>query len=267
VCNTPLIDVRAEGDFVRGHEVGSANIPLEELAGRVHELPAKGKGVRVLDSQPERAEAAAEFFRTRGTAVKIEQFDPSRQSEAGRSRVRLWEPSPFLTEALDRVAAERQLNRLSALDVACGTGRDAVYMAIRGLKVTAIDVLPDALRRVQDLARRNRVEVRPVCHDLERAGELPDGSGADVVTVFRYLHRPLFPALAGAVAAGGYLVYETFHERNRQTGKRPCSDAHLLRPGELPAYFRGFDILIFRDAWERDGRFFSSLLARKPNVR
>ena len=252
---------------MRGHEVGAANIPLEELAGRVHELPAKGRGVRVLDSQPARAEAAAEFFRTRGTAVKIEPFRPSRQSEAGRPRVRLWEPSPFLIEALDRVAAERELNCLSALDVACGTGRDAVYMAIRGLKVTAIDVLPDALRRVEDLARRNRVEVRPVCHNLERAGELPEGSGADVVTVFRYLHRPLFPALAGAVAAGGYVVYETFHERNRETGKRPCSEAHLLRTGELASFFPGFEPLIFRDGWEREGRWFSSLLARKANVR
>ena len=41
MCNTPLIDVRREADFVMGHEPGAANFPLEELAARVHELPPR----------------------------------------------------------------------------------------------------------------------------------------------------------------------------------------------------------------------------------
>jgi len=263
VCNTPLIDVRPEEEFLRGHEPSAANVPVEELASRVHELPAKGHGVRVLDSNPQRAAAAEAFFVGRGTSVRVESFDPARQTEVGRATVRLWEPSPFLIEALDRIKQERELAGLSALDVACGTGRDAVYIATRGLTVTAVDVLPDALSRAEDLARRNGVKITTRCHDLEKSDALPEGSKADVVTVFRYLHRPLFPSLVSAIKPGGYVIYETFHERNRETGKKPSSPAHLLRRGELAGLFPGFEILISRDAWERDGRWFSGLLARK----
>jgi SAM-dependent methyltransferase len=263
VCNTPLIDVRPEEEFLRGHDPGAANLPVEELASRVHELPAKGHGVRVVDSDAKRAAAAEAFFAGRGTPVRIEPFDPTKQTEVGRATVRLWEPSAFLVEALNRIGQERELAGLSALDVACGTGRDAVYMARRGLTVTAVDVLPDALSRVEDLARRNGVKITTVCNDLERSDSLPNGSKADVVTVFRYLHRPLFPSLASAINPGGYIIYETFHERNREAGKKPCSPAHLLREGELARLYSGFELLIFRDAWERDGRWFSSLLARK----
>jgi len=168
---------------------------------------------------------------------------------------------------MEWVEKERELTGLRALDVACGTGRDAVYMAMRGMRVTAMDVLPDALARAEDLGRRHGVGIRTMYHDLERGGALPEGSVADVVTVFRYLHRPLFPHLARAVAAGGYVVYETFHERNLETRQKPRCPDHLLHTGELAGQFPGFDVLIFRDGWEREGRWFSSLLARKPNVR
>jgi tellurite methyltransferase len=268
MCNTPLIDVRSEAEFLRGHEAGAVNVPVEDLARRVHELPAKARAVRLVDSDERRARRAEEFFLARCTAVRVERFDPSKQTEIGPSTLRLWEPSPFLVEALDAVARRQDLAGLSAVDIACGTGRDAVYMATRGLRVTGIDVLPDALERAQDLARRSGVSVATIAHDLEKESTLPDVGPAYVVTVFRYLHRPLFPALAALVVPGGLLIYETFHQRNLETGKRPKNPEHLLETGELPRHFPAFEILIHRDAWERDGRFFSSLLARRPdNVR
>jgi hypothetical protein len=107
------------------------------------------------------------------------------------------------------------------------------------------------------------VTIRTEARDLEGDPSLPRGR-YDLVTVFRYLQRGLFPSLRGAVAPGGYIVYETFHDRNRQTGRRPHSPDHLLGTGELAGAFAGFDVLIARDAVERDGRFFSHLLARRP---
>src|SRR6185312_6658707 len=115
-----------------------------------------------------------------------------------------------------------------------------------------------------DLASRSGVEVGRIEHDLERDNTLPDRLTAQIATVFRYLHRPLFPALCRVVQPGGFVIYETFHERNRETGQRPSSPHHLLQTGELPGHFPNFEILIFRDGWEREGRYFSSLLARKP---
>jgi SAM-dependent methyltransferase len=159
------------------------------------------------------------------------------------------------------LAGERIPRR--ALDVACGSGRDAVYLALEGWDVEATDVLPDALGRAEDLARRSGVSIRTFVRDLECQSMLPQ-SRYDLVTVFRFLHRGLFPALRDAVASGGFIAYETFHERNRETGRRPCSPQHLLASGELGKAFDGWEILLARDAVEQDGRYYSSLLARKP---
>lgn len=256
-----MIDTRPEAAFLIGHVPGAAGIPLEELPARVHELPPSNEPVRVIDQDPARAARAAAFLRGRGHPVEVEAWDPSAPSETGPARARLWRPNPFLVEALGRVRAEGgPAGR--ALDAACGTGRDAVFLALEGYEVEAIDVLPDALERAADLARRSGVRVTTIVCDLQREPVLPRDR-YDLVTVFRYLQRGLFPALRAAVKPGGHVVYETFHERNRETGRRPLSPDHLLRTGELAAAFEGFDLLIARDAVARDGRFYSSLLARR----
>jgi tellurite methyltransferase len=173
------------------------------------------------------------------------------------------EPSPQPSPGIP-VAGENTPSAARALDVACGTGRDAVWLALQGMDVDAIDHLPDALERATSLARRNRVTLNPIEKDIELDPTLP--TGYDLVCVFRYLHRPLWPALRDAVNPGGYIIYETFHTRTCEAGGRPSSPDHLLQTGELSAAFDGFEILIARDATERGGRYFSSLLARKMPV-
>ena len=266
VLPVPLLDVRAEADFLAGHLQGAASIPLEELPARTHELPAASAPLRVADADPTRAARAADFLRTRGHPVDLVPWEPLLAVELGRPRAMLWRPNPFLVEALARIESQltgRPSSARRAMDVACGTGRDAVYLAMQGYNVLAIDLLPDALERAADLARRCGVGVHALAMDVERGPTLPAGQ-FDLVSVFRFLHRPLFPLLREAVSPGGYLIYETFHDRNLATGRHPQNAAHLLKTGELAEAFAGFDILIARDAVEREGRFFSSLLARKP---
>jgi SAM-dependent methyltransferase len=257
------LDVRPEREFLTSHAPGAASIPLEELSRRTHELPPAHEPLLVMDRVPERASAAAEFLSRRGHLVTIVPFELPANTESGPSSARLWRANPFMVEALDLIAAKCVRGSCRALDVACGSGRDAVYLALHGYDVLAVDLLPDALDRAADLARRNGVRIATLSMDVESGPALPPGQ-FDVVAVFRFLHRPLFPLLGQAVAPGGYLVYETFHERNRATGRRPTSPAHLLATGELAAAFSKFDVLASRDAVERDGRFFSSLLARRP---
>ena len=260
---SPTIDVRCEAQFLAAHLPGSANISLEDLAVRVHELPRATEPVRIIDSDASRAAEAARFLSRRGHRVSVIPWEPSKLSETGPSRVRLWEPNPFLVEALGAIASGGAVAG-RALDVACGSGRDAVYLALHGYHVEAIDLLPDALTRAQDLARRSGVAIATRVQDLEREAVLP-ANQYDLVCVFRYLQRNLFAALREAVRPGGYIVYQTFHERTRETGRKPQSPDHLLKTGELTRAFEGFDVLIGRDAEERDGRFFSSLLARRSS--
>lgn len=261
-----VLDTRPRSEFLAGRLADSVNIPVEEMAARVHELPAGGVAIAVMDREAVRAGAAAEFLRGRGHPVEVRPYAAAELTAAGPSRARLWQPNQFLVEAI-AVIASRELGIAggrTAVDVACGTGRDAVYLALAGYDVTAIDHLPDAVSRAADLAGRYGVSVRPVVHDLERDNTIPPGPPYDMACVFRYLHRPLWPALREAVRPGGYVVYETFHERNLETGRSPRSPNHLLRTGELVAAFAGFEVLVAADAVEREGRFFSRILARRP---
>jgi SAM-dependent methyltransferase len=261
----PLLDVRPETDFLRAHEPGAASIPLEELSARIHELPPADAPLRVIDADPQRAHAAAEFLSKRGQAIETVPWQACSHSESGQPRARLWRPNPFLVESLEliRATGPRPNSGIRALDVACGTGRDAVYLALQQYDVLAVDILPDALDRAADLARRNGVAIQTQPMDVESSPSLPIGA-FDLVTVFRFLHRPLFPLLREAVAPGGFIVYETFHEKTLATGGGPKNPAHLLETGELTCAFQGFEVLICREAHARDGRFFSSLLARRP---
>ena len=114
------------------------------------------------------------------------------------------------------------------LDVACGGGRHARFLAGRGLDVVAVDREP----RVFDSPR-----IRFLQADLEGGRPWPfEGERFGAIVVVNYLHRPLLPRLAGSLAGGGALIYETFMVGNERFG-RPSNPEFLLRPGELLAAF------------------------------
>lgn len=119
-----------------------------------------------------------------------------------------------------------------ALDVACGRGRHARWLARAGYRVDAVDRDAGtlaALRRQVDVAGES-VTTRLL--DLEQPGVTLGAAVYDLVVVFRYLHRPLFPAIREALRPGGVLVYETFTTAQARHG-RPTNPAFLLKPGEL----------------------------------
>lgn len=261
---TPSLDVRPENEFRAGHLPCSVNIPLAELTARVHELPERGSPIRLVQLKNDSCAEAQQILEGRGFDVVVIEAHPDELTEVGGNKARLWQPNPFLVEALELILPRERQPKAErrALDVACGTGRDAVYLAMNGYAVDAIDILPDALDRANDLASRHGVQIRTLQQDLERQPILPVGQ-YDLVIVFRYLQRSLLPALSKALAPGGYLVYETFHERNRQTGAKPANPDHLLKTGELKSSFSELEVLIADDGFERNGRYFSHILARR----
>jgi SAM-dependent methyltransferase len=129
------------------------------------------------------------------------------------------------------------------LDVACGHGRHARYLASRGCRVIAVDSDPACGR---SLADESSVEFRLA--DLERDRWPFDGQSFDVVVVIHYLHRPLLPLLGAVLAPGGLLVYETFAVGNEQFG-RPRNPDYLLRPRELLDAFAELRVLAFEDGF------------------
>jgi SAM-dependent methyltransferase len=149
-----------------------------------------------------------------------------------------------------------------ALDVACGTGRNAFWLARRGLQTLALDRDADAVRFVEDEARRLGLPLSAEVRDLER-GAAPWPTGAfDVIVVVHYLHRPLFPLLEAALRPGGLLVYETFTRGQAERG-RPTNPAFLLEPGELRELVHPLEIVVEREG-DFEGKLLASVIARRP---
>ncbi len=135
------------------------------------------------------------------------------------------------------------------LDLACGSGRHARYLAGLGLEVLAVDRDDSAMH---GLAQLPRVSVQFA--DLERdAWPYHDGAFAGIVVV-NYLHRPLFAHLAAALAPGGILIYETFAVGNERYG-RPQNPDFLLRRAELLDFARGrLRVIAYEDLYVEEPR-------------
>ena len=119
----------------------------------------------------------------------------------------------------------------AVLDVACGPGRHARFLAQLGFEVDAVD-------RDATLFADPPPNVALLQADLE-AGAWPyAGRRFDGVVVANYLHRPLLPTLVESLERGGLLIYETFAAGNERFGK-PSNPAYLLQPGELLEAVRG----------------------------
>jgi SAM-dependent methyltransferase len=150
----------------------------------------------------------------------------------------------------------------AALDVACGAGRNAVALAESGFAVTAVDFSSEGLRKGEELARQRGVRVDWVEHDLELAGaDLGEGL-YDLVVVFFFLHRPLFPVLQRCLKRGGVVVYKTYSVDQLRYAKGPGHRTYLLEHNELLHAFAGFRVLVYEEQWEGSGT--AALIAQKP---
>ena len=153
------------------------------------------------------------------------------------------------------------------LDVAMGTGRNALYLASLGYEVTGIDVSGVAVERCREEAERRGLRIEAVQADLG-SYRLPS-EAYDVIIDFYYLQRELAPALVAALRPGGVLVFESFTTEQRRFGWGPQQEEFLLRPGELRTLFPGLEELVYREGLVesqsgRGTKAVAGLVARKP---
>ena len=155
-------------------------------------------------------------------------------------------PSDFFSDQLARIRAASQLGVI--LDLACGRGRHTLAAAAAGIPVVGIDRNRAFLTELREAAAQRKFAVEMLRADLEGPAEIPLRSHCcGAVLVFRYLHRPLIPAIARVLAPGGLLIYETFTTEQRSLGTGPRNPDYLLEPGELPYLFSELELL---DHWE-----------------
>lgn len=185
----------------------------------------------------------------------MSEADRERWDRAWREGAHADDSQPDWLDALDA-----ELPRAGrALDVAAGAGRVALWWAARGLETLAVDVSAEGLKLAREAAARRGLALATRVLDLEREPP-PDGPFA-AISVFHYLQRELFPALAARLAPQGVLVCELATTRNLERHARP-SARFLLAPGELLALCAPLEIVSFREGWLGD-RHLSRAVARK----
>jgi SAM-dependent methyltransferase len=181
------------------------------------------------------------------------------------------QPAAILAEALPLLPRGR------ALDIACGTGRNAIFLALRGWDVTAVDFSSAALALACSAAQAAGIRATwerafaepprqlPGLHliegDLEKLS-LPR-QAFDLILCTNYLQRSLFRQVEAALRAGGVLLYETFTRDQLQFGGGPRNREFLLNPGELRESFPDLTTLFYREM--SAGKGIASILARKTS--
>ena len=176
-------------------------------------------------------------------------------------------PARFLLQQLHR------LPKGKVLDVAAGRGRHSLFLASHGFQVDAVDRDESALAQLFTSAQHpvpTAVTTRVL--DLEQPAPFVPGLGEniyDVILVFFYLHRPLFPALMGALKPGGVLVYETYTLDNHVYHRHPKRREFCLSPNELlrltaPLHVLHYDEGAHVDETGADRSYTAQLLAHKP---
>lgn len=152
-----------------------------------------------------------------------------------------------------------------ALDVACGDGRNARYLAELGYTVDAIDASDVAVDALRGAATERGLDVTPSVVDLERE-PLPPGP-YDVIVTMNFLQRDLFDALQEALAPGGLLIYETLGQAHVNELARSFNPAYLLEDGELPRALGRLEVIDqFEGVADRSGgpRGVGAIVARRP---
>ncbi len=170
-----------------------------------------------------------------------------------------WRVDPWLDRHLALVAPG------TALDVACGRGRNAIFLAERGFRVTALDYSAVALRQLEQEAARRGVDIVTGLTDLEQADpDLPSGP-FDLLIDFHYLYRPLLAGFKTLVRPGGYVIIRTFSSAGQGSPLSIAPDM-VLEPGELPKIFSSWEILVHEEGLEpsKKGGTLAGIVARRP---
>jgi dihydroneopterin aldolase len=176
-------------------------------------------------------------------------------------------PSPFLAALLPK------LSKGKVLDVATGRGRHAYFMATQGFSVHGIDRNREALEFLDAQAQEaGQLPISTEYVDLETDDLQPPDLGTemyDVILVFSYLYRPLFPQLLKALKPGGVILYETFLLENHIHRQHPRRKEFCLETNELLTLLQGLQILHYDEGdhtgtSKTDRAFTARAMARKP---
>jgi len=154
-----------------------------------------------------------------------------------------------------------------ALDLACGAGRHAIYLAESGWEVTAVDGSLVAIEMLTARALERGVTLDARIADLEAGKFQIEPNAYDLVCDFQYLQRDLLPGIRAGVKPGGIVVAE-IHLNDGKPNVNPINPRFLLERGELREIFDDWEIEYYDERADEDGHHHDAahLIARKPDL-
>jgi len=150
-----------------------------------------------------------------------------------------------------------------ALDLACGPGRNAIWLAEHGWDVKAVDGSKAAIEILEHRAAARGLDIHTKVADLERLKFHIEPRSYGLICKCYYLQRSLMPAVLEGVRPDGMaIVIVHLAEAGEETTYKHAA------PGELRRFFDGWEILHDYEGPPRDSahkRSVAEIVARKPN--
>jgi tellurite methyltransferase len=171
-----------------------------------------------------------------------------------------FEPDPFLVSAYEEFVTNRPAG--SALDLAGGVGRHAIWLAQRGWRVKLLDISEVGIQQAMENANRSGT-ANSISADICDLNTMQDLGRAqyDLIVVFFFLQREIFPALFDAIKPGGILIYKTYTTEQKNFAGGPSHPMFLLEPNELLRAFSAMRVLHYHETIQEKG--VAELVARK----
>lgn len=154
-------------------------------------------------------------------------------------------PDQFLIDAFDRYIEPIFPNKGRALDIAGGTGRHAVFLAAKGWNVLLADIAEQGIENARNSVNNLSGHLEFAVEDLARFQAR--GRQYELILVFFFLQRKIFPELIKALKPGGLLIYKSYtrHQTNFEGG--PTNPDFLFAENELLNAFRNLRILNYAE--------------------
>lgn len=192
---------------------------------------------------------------------KMDQDEKTHWNSRYRDKPGSWtEPDELLTRAYAEFLSAAPPGL--ALDLAGGAGRNALFLLRRGWQVKVLDISDVGLHMAREKAAAEGLSasLKAEVADLNQISDLGT-SQFDLITVFFFLRRELFPALTTALKPGGLLIYKTYTTAQRDSGQGPSDRRYLLEPNELREAFPSLRVLDYRETIQAKST--AELVARK----
>lgn len=143
------------------------------------------------------------------------------------------DPSAFLADNIEQI--KRLAPGKRALDIACGEGRNSIYLAKQGFEVVGLDISQAGLEKARAWMEKESVKIDLRLVDLEGYHIT---ERYDLIINFNFLLRELIPEAVAALAPGGVMMFDTLVDSPFVCC--PHKKEYLLKPGEIVLIFRKF---------------------------